>query len=448
MTDRRKVTRRQFVGGGAAVGAATVLPGSQNSPEAASAAGGRSSYSPQKPTSYNTHAIGYSDLDGRGGGFKLDILAAGGSWYLYMGHLWHRGWTILDVTDPKTPKVANFIDGPANTWTIQMIVQDGLMVTALEHIPNGWGGDPNAPNDEGVLIWDIKEDPVHPKLLGHFRTGGTGTHRNGYWGGRYVHLAAGMPGYSGNIYVIIDIIDPGNPVEVGRWWVPGQWVAGGETPESGVSLHGPPYVVGNLVYIPYGAAGLVVLDISDVTKPKLVGQLVYTPPFISNIAVHTAVPMSGRPFITANSEAIASRGMEPLNQASVIDISDPSKPRLVSMFPLPEPPPNYPFENFYEKGGRFGPHNQNMLYSSPFVKRSDTLIYLAYFVAGLRIFDLTDPLAPKETGYFIPPDPAQRFGPQPPDALVVQSEDVLVDTRDNIYLSNKNQGVWILRYTG
>src|SRR5256885_5479783 len=53
-------------------------------------------------------------------------------------------------------------------------------------------------------------------------TGGTGTHRNFYANGRYMHLAAGMPGYSGNIYVIVDISNPATPVEAGRWWVPGQ----------------------------------------------------------------------------------------------------------------------------------------------------------------------------------------------------------------------------------
>ncbi len=46
--------------------------------------------------------IGYSDLDGRGA-FKMAIKHVGG-WYLYMGHLWDRGWSIVDVTDPANPK--------------------------------------------------------------------------------------------------------------------------------------------------------------------------------------------------------------------------------------------------------------------------------------------------------------------------------------------------------
>jgi hypothetical protein len=39
-----------------------------------------------------------------------------------------------------------------------------------------------------------------------------------------------MKGYDGDIYIILDIIDPTKPIEVGRWWMPGQHVAGGEKP--------------------------------------------------------------------------------------------------------------------------------------------------------------------------------------------------------------------------
>src|SRR5256884_9431410 len=135
-----------------------------------------------------------------------------------------------------------------------MEIGEDKMITALEQIGQGWGGDAATPNDEGVLIWSLA-DPVRPQRLGQYKTGGTGTHRNFYSGGRYMHLAAGMPGYSGNIYVIVDIGNPAKPVEAGRWWVPGQHVAGGEKPKRHVSLHGPPYVEGSLAYPSHRAAG-------------------------------------------------------------------------------------------------------------------------------------------------------------------------------------------------
>jgi hypothetical protein len=394
----------------------------------------------------NVRVVGYSDVEGRPP-FKLAIQEVGGRWYLYMGHLWHRGWTIMDVTDPSRPSVVNFIPGPANTWTIQMEVFAGKMITALERMPPSWGGDPAQPFDEGVLLWDLA-DPASPRLLGQFRTGGSGTHRNGYFGGRYVHLAAGMPGYSGNIYVIIDIADPAHPVEAGRWWVPGQHVAGGETPRAGVSVHGPPYVEGNLVYVPWGAAGLVILDISDPAHPARVGQLSFTPPFLGNIGAHSVLPITTRNLAIVNSESIAEDCREPLNHTSMVNVANPANPVLLAIFPIPVPPPGSPFTDFCAKGGRFGPHNVNQNRHSPFVERSDDLVYLTYFNAGLRIYDTTDPRQPREVGWFIPPEPTQRYGPQPMGSLVGQTEDVLVDARGYIYLTEKNQGLWILRFTG
>jgi len=284
------------------------------------------------------------------------------------------------------------------------------MITALEKIGQGWGGDDAKPNEEGVFVWSLA-DPVRPKRLGQYKTGGTGTHRNFYSGGRYMHLAAGVPGYDGNIYVIVDISDPAKPVEAGRWWVPGQHAAGGEKGGRDVSLHGPPYVEGSLVYLSYGSAGLVILDIADVAHPKLVGRLSYTPPFLGFIGVHSVLPLAARKIAVVNSEAIREDCQEPLNQASLVDIVDPAKPRLVSLFPLPVPPVGAPYKNFCEKGGRFGPHNQNQHHHNPDVERSDKLVYLTYFNAGLRIVDVSDARAPREVGWFLPPDPVKRYGP-------------------------------------
>ena len=132
----------------------------------------------------NVEAVGYSGLDGRKGAFKMAVKKANGRWYLYMGHLWHYGWSIVDVTDPKDPKLVKTIPGPTNTWTIQMTLHDNIMVTGLEKSSLAWGADPNKPNDEGVLIWDIS-DPINPRQLSHWKTGSTGTHRNSYPGGKY-----------------------------------------------------------------------------------------------------------------------------------------------------------------------------------------------------------------------------------------------------------------------
>ena len=399
----------------------------------------------------NMEAVGYSDLQGRGGAFKLAIKKVGDKWYLYMGHLWHYGFSIVDVTDPKSPRFVKFVEMPSNNWTIQLTLHDNILITAMERQALAWGGDPNKPFSEGVILWDIS-DPENPNQLSQWKTGATGTHRNSYPGGKYAFMSAGMPGYpgAGNILVILDISDPKNPKEAGRWWQPGQ--KEGEAQIGGPrGFHGPANLSpdGKRIVMAYSPS-VVNLDISDVANPKVLGQLRMSPPFLSagSQSLHTSLPLWDRNLIYANSEASAERCNEGLNWAGLIQNKDPANMQLLSLFPLPQPPKNAPFKNFCEKGGRFGPHNVNQEIHLPDVEKPGNLIYLTYFNAGLRIFDIKDPVQPVESGWFVPPQPLKRHGPMPPNDLVTQTEDVLVDTRGYIYVDDKHWGLWVLRYTG
>jgi len=76
--------------------------------------------------------------------------------------------------------------------------------------------------------------------------------------------------------------------------------------------------------------------------------------------------------------------------------------------------------------------------------KGDDLLFMTWFNAGMRIFDISDHLLPREVGYFVPPVPTERRGLLP-KKLVPQSEDVVVDARGCIYISDKNHGVYILR---
>ena len=395
----------------------------------------------------NVEVVGYAGLNGIPA-FKMAIHRAGERWYLYAAALWEPGLHVLDITDPHRPRHVRFITGPANTWTLQVQVSAGRMITSLERILPGWGGDPDGSFDEGFVIWSL-EEPENPRPLGQFRTGGSGTHRNYYDGGRYVY-ATGLPeGYDGHILQIVDIDDPAHPVEISRWWRKGQWIAGGEEGVPfGTLLHGGAYVQGHRAYLPYSAGGFVILNIEDERNPRLVSDLPFSPPFQSFIAVHSAVPLTGRPLVVVNSEAIAENCDEPLGYAGIVDVSDETAPRLISVFPLPKPPEDAPYRNFCEKGGRFGPHNQHQPQYQDVLLADENVVFLTYFNAGLRIYDISDERLPKEVGYFIPPDPVNRCGPLPKSALVCQSEDVLVDARSNIFMTDKNHGIYVLRFDG
>ena len=400
-----------------------------------------------KSYAWNIEPIGYTDLIGKPA-FKMALHQAGDRWYLYTATFWHPGWHIVDVTDPAKPRHIRFIDGPENTWTLQIQIADGKMITSHERIADGWGHDPSKPFGEGMQVWSL-EDPENPKILGEFKTGGEGTHRNYYDGGRYVYVTGLPEGYDGHILQIVDIADPANPVEVSRWWREGQHVAGGEAGVShGTLLHGGAYVKGDRAYLPYSAGGFVILDIADKTKPTMVSDLPFSPPFLSFIGVHTALPQQDRDIVIVNSEAIREMCQEPLGHCAVVDISDESDPHMIALMPLPEPPPDAPYRNFCEKGGRFGPHNQHQPQYQPHLYQNCDLVFLTYFNAGLRIYDVSDPRLPKEVAWFLPPDPTERRGLLPASKLVAQTEDVVVDRRGNIFISDKNHGIYVLRWDG
>jgi hypothetical protein len=391
--------------------------------------------------------IGFSGLGGHFGAFKLSIRRVGGRWYLYMGHSFEQGWSILDVTDPTDPRYVKFIpySAPKGWLTAQMTLHDDLMVTALNRFTDG------DPADGGILLWDIR-NPTDPQLLSHFTTGPQGTHRNSYPGGKYAYLSTSMEGYAGFIMLIVDVSDPRHPKEAGRWWMPGQ-KAGEAAPAVPPSFHGPVNLSpdGKMASLPY-TPSVVNLDMSDVAHPRLIGALQMTPPFnyVDIQSVHSVLPLWDRKLLFASSEARAPGcDKEALNFAALIDNKDPAKPRLMSMFPLPRPPKDAPYHNFCQKGGRFGPHNVSQEIHLADVEKPGNLIYIAYFNAGLRVFDISDPYLPTETGWFIPPErpnlPEQSGAHASP---INWTEDVLADTRGNIYISDDKWGIFVLRYTG
>jgi hypothetical protein len=391
----------------------------------------------------------------------------GEHWYLYTSHFWDSGWSVLDVTDPSRPQLVAFVPGPANTATLQVQVADGLMLTALEKPPTEllrhapWQGlawvlqdalrhgpryVPWRPSAVGVLVWDVR-DPSRPRQVGAWDAGGTGTHRNFYAGGRYAHLAAHKPGFRGHQYVIIDLANAALPVEVGHWFLPEQAIAGGIAPErDGYYLHGPAHVVGDRAYLPYGIGGAIILDVADVRHPREVGRLRIGASLGSVQGVHTFLPIPERRIGIINSEAHAEDCQPDPGRAytAVVDLADESHPRVLSFFPTPHPPRQAAYASFCARGGRAGPHNQHHDNGLPYLFHSDHLVYVAHFNAGLRLYDTSDPLQVHELGYFMPPDPQHRAGVFP-TTLVAQTEDVIVDARGYAYVSDKNQGLYIVR---
>jgi len=390
-------------------------------------------------------AISHHGLDGRPG-FKLALTVKADRHFLYVSHLWHSGWSVLDVTDPGSPQHIGFIPGPPGTWTLQVTLRGDLLVTSLEPVPPDWGGDSKTPFTEGVFIWDIA-DPSKPRQLSHFKTGHRGTHRNGFDDLGIIHLSARVAGQVGLILVLVDVSEPTAPREIGRFSMPDQTPGQHPAGDPPFGIHGPSIGVGNIAYLPYGGHGLVIVDVANPERPTLVSQLSVRPPLGTRIAAHSAVPLPSRNLVVLNSEALEEGCDEPVNYAALIDVADPTAPRMISLFPTPRPPRGASYDSFCARGGRFGPHNQHIGAGNPHLLQDETLCFLTYFNAGLRVFDLRDPHHVAEVAYMIPKDPPSRIGPLP-RTLVTQVEDVLVDARGVVYFTEKNTGLYIARWHG
>ena len=106
-----------------------------------------------------------------------------------------------------------------------------------------------------------------------------GVHAVWFDDGEFVHMASGAPDFEptnpkdDQIYRIVDVRNPSKPTEVGRWWLPGMWQAGGEPPRAPKGKRCAAHhaiVAGNLAYGAWRDGGLTVHDVSDPANVKLV----------------------------------------------------------------------------------------------------------------------------------------------------------------------------------
>jgi hypothetical protein len=410
---------------------------------------------PQGWTSKAVEPIGYVALDSIEA-FKLGLKRVGEKWFLFVGEggvgIEERtGFRVVDVTDPTQPRSLMHVAVPGGSGQITL---NGDLLIVGRHLPlpppsagssmeHPFKGAAPAVPTALASFYDIS-DPARPKKLSDWVTNGWATHRNSYPGGKYAYMSAWVPRYRGqSVLLILDVSDPTAPREAGRWWMPGQREDEPElAPPSG--YHGPPILSENGKMLTLGySPSLINLDISDPTNPKLIGRLDFSPiAEVGTQAIHSVVPLNGTLLHVSTEPFRQGCGKESLPFAAIVDNADPAKPRLLSYYPRPVPAPESGLKSFCEKEGRFGPHNVVTELHQDAVKQTAPLVFQTYFNAGLRVYDTSDPYMPKEVGWFLPQIGPWSTGHRGP-------EDVIADTRGNIFVSDGHAGgIWVLRYTG
>ena len=432
--------------------------------------------------------VGFHDLQSRSA-YQPVVREQNGRWILYVGH--HggtesapkpfnpltgspefNGTSILDVTDPRAPRMLAHIpgeEGKGESGGAQMV-----RVCGGSELPHG---DPSKVyllrpfGNSHQEIWDVG-DPAKPRLvtrLGPLQ----GTHKN-WWecDTGIAYLVSGTSGWrTRRMTQVYDLSDPAKPRFIRNFGLVGQQP--GATGEVPVELHGPISTgpSGNRVYFGYGTNKNGIVQIVDRKKllegppdptpanllyPEI-GRLVLPP----NVGAHTAFPLlkmevaefahdkdgKTRDFVAVVDESLIEECQEARQMLWIADITAESRPFGVASFTVPEAS-----GDFCTRGGRFGTHSSNESFTPIYYKR---ILFLAYFNAGVRAVDIRDPYHPREVAYFIPAitekteprcikvDGTERC------KVAIQTNNVEVDDRGYIYIVDRaNTGLHILELTG
>jgi hypothetical protein len=362
------------------------------------------------------------------------------------------------------------------------------------------GGAKRQANYHGVKFYDVS-DPSKPEYLSYWEapasppdsesgvyTDAGGVHHFNFVG-NYLYLGTEYEGYIGRIFVIVDVSDPGNPKEAGKWWISGQ-----KTPEEDavrdweqqpififpvvkndagkwtkhVGMH---YVTvyGDRAYLSYHQAGLVIMDISDKSQPRFISRMDYlipgsdpTNPDIEACRkaaggqeaacgnAHSAKRIPGRDNLLIMSDEYFTC---PYGHVRMFDISDETNPRIMSHFLTDQ---NMACDENDPQKPADPSQYRVVVTTAPLIIGASShlgnawgsnLYFMAWYGMGVRAIDITDPYNLVETGYYrysIDKD----LGVDKPGYSGSHTYDVTIGEEGHLYVPDASAGLRVLKYTG
>ena len=400
----------------------------------------------QSPEIKNMRLISHHDLNGFGNiGEGMHIhTTRDGRRILYLAHESSpKDITSVDVTDISNPKIISQTDLPyAHLRSNSLSIVGDTMLVAYQSLEPGQPG-------TGMGVYDIGNSE-EPRQIGFLDTSGPysrGCHCLWWVDGNYAHLSTGAivckpkDQIDDQFYMIVDVSNPENPVEAGRWWMPGTMEGDGHNPvdrhpdfDSGHRLHNANVYPTrpDRAYCAYMDSGTIIVDVSDVSKPSMISQFNFAPPFPG--FTHTVLPLFSRELMVVTQESVRNNGEDYPKLIWMVDMRDEANPVIISTFPMPEP------GLFTSRPGRFGAHNVHENQPAATSMQDETLIYGTFFNAGVRVFDTSNPFQPEEIAYFVP----EKLD----NAGSVGINDVYVDENGIMYAVDRVKGgLYILELT-
>jgi len=282
-----------------------------------------------------------------------------------------------------------------------------------------------------LAAWDVS-DPYNPRELSYLPVGrgSRGVHEftvrqiGDRW---YAFLAVPNSESFTSVgdFRVVDVTDPRNPVEVATWGAPSVGLRVGSGSQCTPDCRGT-YAQAFLhsvtispdatrAYLSYWDLGVLILDISNPAAPTYLGRFV-EPQVAEGNAHSVSLTPDGRTMLVGD-EVFA----PPWSYMRVVDVSDPANPVQIGGYATPNSTAETP-------GGAelwYSIHN-------PLVDdRDPTRAYVAWYGDGVRLVDISNPMAPWEIGSWVP-------SPDPQVWSVSFMDDYLV-------VGDVNTGVYLLR---
>ena len=332
------------------------------------------------------------------------------------------GVRALDLSNPARPEITAMLTTPSmlDPWE-SLKVNERRQILGADNGQNGGGG-------PEVDFYDISQDCRFPQLIvtapvGTGADGGVVAPIIGHEGS---WAPDGLTYYGGDLrnrqYYAVDTTDPSRPKLLANW-VPGiANVHGMSISDDGkrgyfVSL-GSAVIADLTDPTKTGTNGLLIYDLSDIQarKPnpqvRLLGKVLFKD---GSTAQHTInVKIKGKPYImfvdeggsggrnVAGWTAACAAGLPPFGVARIIDISDETNPKIVSRLLLETNDTANCSKVLPDLAGLNG-FTYDSHYCSVDNRKNATTLACGYFNSGIRVFDIRDPLRPKEIAYYNPP---------------------------------------------
>ena len=344
------------------------------------------------------------------------------------------GVQVVDVADPANPELAGNLTTPSmlDPWeSLKVTEERGLLASVA-----AWNGAGPAFFD----VYDVSEDCANPELqaslpvdlpIGH--EGDWAPDGKTYYGTNLI----------GGWLNAIDVSVPLAPRPLYSEPMP-TFIHGLSISDDGNRLYLADMVGGGRRA---AGNGLTILDVSDIQarSPAPVVSVVGSVRWTDGSAAQHTIPVTinGTPYIIFVDEG-------GYGAARIIDISDETNPRVVSKLKLEIQMPEHRERATAEAAGS-GSFAYNAHYCGVDRRDEPTVLGCSYFQSGVRIFDIRDPLAPREIAYFNPggaenvPAGSQRTAPA--TSGYPSSQVRFIPERSEVWFTDQTKGFYTARFS-